>query len=146
MFQRADIVTVAVFMSNFAFAAVIFLLLLTVIFFLNSFQKKTLNVLSRLSATYNDIETLLVRITNSIELLNAQINELEGQINNMDDTHTRLQRELTRLADGVAAQSQLSKAIELARDGASASEIMLSTQLPKEEAEAIARYHNAQKP
>ena len=138
--------TVAVFMSNFAFAAVIFLLLLTVIFFLNSFQKKTLNVLSRLSATYNDIETLLVRITNSIELLNAQINELEGQINNMDDTHTRLQRELTRLADGVAAQSQLSKAIELARDGASASEIMLSTQLPKEEAEAIARYHNAQKP
>lgn len=146
MFQRADIVTVAVFMSNFVFAAVIFLLLLTVIFFLNSFQKKTLNVLSRLSATYNDIETLLVRITNSIELLNAQINELEGQINNIDDTHTRLQRELTRLADGVAAQSQLSKAIELARDGASASEIMLSTQLPKEEAEAIARYHNAQKP
>ena len=146
MSQKADIVTVAVFMSNFVFAAVIFLLLLTVIFFLNSFQKKTLNVLSRLSATYNDIETLLVRITNSIELLNAQINKLEGQTNNIDDTHTRLQRELTRLADSVAAQSQLSKAIELARDGASASEIMLSTQLPKEEAEAIARYHNAQKP
>ena len=145
MFQKADIVTVAVFMSNFVFAAVIFLLLLSVIFFLNSFQKKTLNVLSRLSATYNDIETLLVRITNSVELLNAQINELEGQMNNIDDTHTRLQRELTRLADGVAAQGQLSKAIELARDGASASEIMLSTQLPKEEAEAIARYHNAQK-
>ena len=138
--------TVAVFMSNFVFAAVIFLLLLTVIFLLNSFQKKTLNVLSRLSATYNDIETLLVRITNSIELLNTQINKLEGQMNNIDDTHTRLQRELTRLADGVAAQGQLSKAIELARDGASASEIMLSTQLPKEEAEAIARYHNAQKP
>ena len=145
MFQKADIVTVAVFMSNFVFAAVIFLLLLTVIFLLNSFQKKTLNVLSRLSATYNDIETLLVRITNSIELLNTQINKLEGQINNIDDTHTRLQRELTRLADGVAAQGQLSKAIELARDGASASEIMLSTQLPKEEAEAIARYHNPQK-
>ena len=145
MFQKADIVTVAVFMSNFVFAAVIFLLLLSVIFFLNSFQKKTLNVLSRLSATYNDIETLLVRITNSVELLNAQINELEGQMNNINDTHTRLQRELTRLADGVAAQGQLSKAIELARDGASASEIMLSTQLPKEEEEAIARYHNAQK-
>ena len=145
MSHKADIVTVAVFMSNFVFAAVIFLLLLSVIFFLNSFQKKTLNVLSRLSATYNDIETLLVRITNSIELLNTQINKLEGQINNIDDTHTRLQRELTRLADGVAAQGQLSKAIELARDGASASEIMLSTQLPKEEAEEIARYHNAQK-
>ena len=57
---------------------------------------------------------------------------------------TRLQR-MSCAADGVAAQGQLSKAIELARDGASASEIMLSTQLPKEEAEAIVRYHNAQK-
>ena len=63
--------TVAVFMSNFGFAAVIFLLLLAVIFLVNSFQKKTLNVLSRLSASYNDIETLLVRYTNSIDLMNT---------------------------------------------------------------------------
>ena len=65
--------SVAVFMSNFGFAAVIFLLLLGVILILNNFQKKTLNILSRLSATYNDIETLLVRITNSIDLMNTQI-------------------------------------------------------------------------
>ena len=137
--------TVAVFMSNFGFAAVIFLLLLAVVFLVNSFQKKTLNVLSRLSATYNDIETLLVRITNSIELMNTQVKGLESQISKIEDTQEQLQRELTRLADGTSAQGQLSQAIELARDGASASEIMLSTKLPKEEAEAIARYHNAQK-
>jgi len=138
-------VTVAVFMSNFGFAAVIFLLLLAVVFLVNSFQKKTLNVLSRLSATYNDIETLLVRITNSIELMNTQVKGLESQISKIEDSQEQLQRELTRLADGTSAQGQLSQAIELARDGASASEIMLSTKLPKEEAEAIARYHNAQK-
>ena len=56
-----------------------------------------------------------------------------------------LQRELTRLADSTSAQGQLSQAIELARDGASVSEIMLSTKMPKEEAEAVARYHSAQK-
>ena len=138
-------VTVAVFMSNFGFAAVIFLLLLAIIFFLNSFQKKTLSVLSRLSATYNDIETILVRITNSIDLMNTQVKGLESQLNKIEETEERLQRELTRLADGTSAQVQLSKAIELARDGASVSEIMLSTKLPKEEAEAIARYHSAQK-
>ena len=137
--------TIAVFMSNFGFAAVIFLLLLAVIFLVNSFQKKTLNILSRLSATYNEIETLLVRITNSIDLLNTQIKGLESQVSKIEKTHERLQRELTRLADGTTAQGQLSQAIELARDGASASEIMLSTKLPKEEAEAIARYHSAQK-
>lgn len=137
--------TVAVFMSNFGFAAVIFLLLLAVIFLLNSFQKKTLSVLSRLSATYNDIETLLVRITNSIELMNNQVKGLEIQIKKIEEIQELLQRELTRLADGTSAQGQLTQAIELARDGASVSDIMSSTKLPKEEAEAIARYHKAQK-
>ena len=137
--------TVAVFMSNFGFAAVIFLLLLAVIFLVNSFQKKTLNVLSRLSASYNDIETLLVRYTNSIDLMNTQLKGLESQISKIEDTQEWLQRELTRLADSTTAQGQLSQAIELARDGASVSEIMLSTKMPKEEAEAVARYHSSQK-
>mgnify|MGYP005745081505 FL=1 len=137
--------TVAVFMSNFGFAAVIFLLLLAVIFLVNSFQKKTLNVLSRLSASYNDIETLLVRYTNSIDLMNTQLTGLESQISKIEDTQEWLQRELTRLADNTSAQGQLSQAIELARDGASVSEIMLSTKMPKEEAEAVARYHSGQK-
>ena len=132
-------------MSNFGFAAVIFLLLLAVIFLVNSFQKKTLNVLSRLSASYNDIETLLVRYTNSIDLMNTQLKGLESQISKIEETQDWLQRELTRLADNTAAQGQLSQAIELARDGASVSEIILSTKLPKEEAEAVARYHSAQK-
>ena len=137
--------TVAVFMSNFGFAAVIFLLLLAVIFLVNSFQKKTLNVLSRLSASYNDIETLLVRYTNSIDLMNTQLKGLESQISKIEETQEWLQRELTRLADSTSAQGQLSQAIELARDGASVSEIMLSTKMPKEEAEAVARYHSAKK-
>ena len=137
--------TVAGFMSNFGFAAVIFLLLLAVIFLVNSFQKKTLNVLSRLSASYNDIETLLVRYTNTIDLMNTQLKGLESQISKIEETQDWLQRELTRLADSTSAQGQLSQAIELARDGASVSEIILSTKLPKEEAEAIARYHSAQK-
>ena len=145
MIEEVYTVTVASFMSNFGFAAVIFLLLLAMLFFLNSFQKKTLSILSRLSATYNDIETLLVRITNSIDMMNTQVKGLESQFSKIEEHQQRLQRELTRLADGTFAQGQLSKAIELARDGASASEIMLSTKLPKEEAEAIARYHNGQK-
>ena len=137
--------TVAVFMSNFGFAAVIFLLLLAIIFLVNSFQKKTLNVLSRLSASYNDIETLLVRYTNSIDLMNTQLKGLESQISKIEETQDWLQRELTRLADSTSAQGQLSQAIELARDGASVTEIMLSTKMPKEEAEAVARYYSAQK-
>ena len=46
------------------------------------------------------------------------------------------------MADGVGEQSQVSKAIDLAREGATASEIMLSTNLSEEEAEAIATFHS----
>ena len=92
--------SVAVFMSNFGFAAIFFLLLLGVILILNNFQRKALNVLSRLSATYNDVETLLVRITNSIDLMNTQISALEKQLGTIQDTQAQMQRELTRLADG----------------------------------------------
>ena len=105
--------TVAVFMSNFGFAAVIFLLLLAVLFLVNSFQKKTLNVLSRLSASYNDIETLLVRYTNSIDLMNTQLKGLESQISKIEDTQEWLQRELTRLADNTSAQGQLLSLIHI---------------------------------
>jgi len=75
--------------------------------------------------------------------MNTQISALEKQLGAIQDTQSQMQRELTRLADGTTSQGQVSKAIELARDGASASEIMLSTNLPKEEAEAIARFHSA---
>ncbi len=68
---------------------------------------------------------------------------MEGKLQEMEDIAARQQLEITRLADGFNSQSQMTKAIELARGGASASEIMLTTNLPKEEAEAIARFHRA---
>ena len=65
---------------------------------------------------------------------------MEGRLQEMEDMAARQQLEITRLADGFNSQSQMTKAIELARGGATVTEIMLTTNLPKEEAEAIARF------
>ena len=119
------------------------LAILAIILMINNFQKKSLNILGRLSSTYNDIETVLVRVTNSIDQINTRLTEMENRLQELEDAAARQQQEIIRLADGFHSQSQMSKAIELARSGASASEIMLSTNLPKEEAEAIARFHRA---
>ena len=85
--------------------------------------------------------------TNEIKKTKQRLNEIYSKHTGkkIEEIQELLQRELTRLADGTSAQGQLTQAIELARDGASVSDIMSSTKLPKEEAEAIARYHNAQK-
>ena len=135
--------SLSLFLSNFGYAGLILLAIIAIILMINNFQKKSLNILGRLSSAYNDIETVLVRITNSIDQINARLSAMEGKFQEIEDLAARQQLEITRLADGFNSQSQMTKAIELARGGASASEIMLTTKLPKEEAEAIARFHRA---
>jgi septal ring factor EnvC (AmiA/AmiB activator) len=136
-------VSLSLFLSNFGYAGLILLAVIAIILMINNFQKKSLNLLRRLSSTYNDIETVLARMTNSVEQINSRLAAMETKLEEIDEAVSRQQQELTRLADGFHSQSQMSKAIELARGGASASEIMLTTNLPKEEAEAIARFHRA---
>lgn len=135
--------SLSLFLSNFGYAGLILLAVIAIILMINNFQKKSLNLLRRLSSTYNDIETVLARMTNSVEQINSRLASMETKLEEIDEAVSRQQQELTRLADGFHSQSQMSKAIELARGGASASEIMLTTNLPKEEAEAIARFHRA---
>ena len=135
--------SLSLFLSNFGYAGLILLAIIAVILMINNLQKRSLNILGRLSSTYNDIETILVRVTNSIDQINARLSAIEGRLQEIQDVAARQQLEITRLADGSNSQSQMTKAIELARGGASASEIMLTTNLPKEEAEAIARFHRA---
>ena len=36
--------------------------------------------------------------------MNKQINGIESQLSKIEETHERIQRELTRLADGTASQ------------------------------------------
>ena len=135
--------SLSLFLSNFGYAGLILLAVIAIILMINNFQKKSLNLLRRLSSTYNDVETVLARMTNSVEQINNRLAAIEAKLEEIDEAVSRQQQELTRLADGFYSQSQMSKAIELARGGASASEIMLTTNLPKEEAEAIARFHRA---
>ncbi len=129
------------FFSNFGFAIVIFILLLGVIFLLNQFQKKSLNILSRLSATYNEIEILLVRMTNSLDAVNAKIAELDAKQAQITKTLEKQSRQISEIADGFTETGQMTKAIDLARGGATIQDIMLATKLPEEEAEAIVKFH-----
>ena len=118
------------------------MLVAAVIFMLNSLQKNTAAKLNRLNATYSDVETILVRVTNSLDAINLKLADIDAKQKHIADADDRIRQEMTRLADGFGEQSQVSKAIDLAREGASASEIMLSTNLSEEEAEAIATFHS----
>jgi len=130
-----------IFFSNFGFAIMIFMLLLVVIFLLNQFQKKSLNILSRLSATYNEIEILLVRMTNSLDAVNVKVAELEARQSQIGKMLEKQSRQISEIANGFSETGQMTKAIDLARGGATIQDIMLATKLPEEEAEAIVKFH-----
>ena len=93
-------VSVPVFFSNFGYASVLLLLLAAVIFMLNSMQKKTALKLNRLNATYSDVETILVRVTNSLDAINLKLADLDAKQKYIVDAEDRIQQEMTRLADG----------------------------------------------
>lgn len=130
-----------VFLTNFGFAILILLLLLALFYILNQFQKKSMSLLSRLSATYNEIETLLVRMTNSLDAINAKLAEMERKQDEVNKLLGSQSRQISEIADGFSETGQMSKAIDLARSGASIQDIMLATKLPEEEAEAIVKFH-----
>ena len=138
--------SVPIFFSNFGYAGILLLLIAAIIFMLNSLQRKTEVKLNRLNATYSDVETILVRVTNSLDAINLKLADLEAKQKSISQAQDRIRQEVTRMADGVGEQSQVSKAIDLAREGATASEIMLSTSLSEEEAEAIATFHSRKSP
>ena len=134
---QRNLKSAGIFFSNFGFAIMIFMLLLVVILILNQFPEKKLNI-PRLSATYNEIEILLVRMTNSLDAVNARLQSLKIIDCKLLEKQSR---QISEIADGFHSQSQMTKAIELARGGATIQDIMLATNLPEEEAEAIVKFH-----
>ncbi|MGB1399951.1 MAG: hypothetical protein ACPG70_07445, partial [Candidatus Puniceispirillaceae bacterium] len=88
--------SLSLFLSNFGFAGLILLAILAIIFMINNFQKKSLNILGRLSSTYNDIETVLVRVTNSIDQINTRLKEMDNRLQELEDAAARQQQEIIR--------------------------------------------------
>ena len=100
--------SVPIFFSNFGYAGILLLLIAAVIFMLNSLQRKTELKLNRLNATYSDVETILVRITNSLDAINLKLADLEAKQTHISLAQDRMRQEVTRMADGVGEQSEVS--------------------------------------
>ena len=66
---------------------------------------------------------------------------LESRYVEFSENYELSKVELARLAEAMGGESQLTKAIDLARGGASAEEITLGTGLGEDEASAIVKFH-----
>ena len=128
-------------------ASVLVLLFITALVFgaLLGRQRRSLEQLQKISSSLSHLQESFVRTNLNLESVASRLQNLESQYTEFSANYELSKLELTRLAEALGGESQLTKAIDLARGSASAEEIKLATGLGEDEASAIVKFHGPPK-
>ena len=124
-------------------AAILFLILsFTTIVWTLSRRQATLN------EKINTIDDKIDQLTKAVSSTTLEMTNVKTAVGGVEDTLTGVnkvaedtKRDVASLTDGISGETQVSSAIEMAREGASIEKIVAVTGISKEEAEAVVRFH-----
>ena len=124
----------------------IILLLVATLFYLVQ-QNKILTVIEKeLTAVKGKVNSLVNRTedtTSDLSSLSSRISNLSGAVSEATTVAEGTKKELNMLAEGINSETVFNDAIDLARKGSSADEIVSKTKLSKDQAETIVRFHGS---
>ena len=124
----------------------IILLLSAMIFYVFQ-QNKTLAAIEKeLLGVRDKINNLVNRTddtTSDLTSLNSRISNLSGAVSQATTVAEGTKKELNMLAEGINSETVFNEAIDLARKGSSADDIVTLTKLSKDQAETIVRFHGS---
>ena len=124
----------------------IILLLVATLFYLVQ-QNKVLTVIEKeLTAVKGKVNSLVNRTedtTSDLSSLSSRISNLSGAVSEATTVAEGTKKELNMLAEGINSETVFNDAIDLARKGSSADEIVSKTKLSKDQAETIVRFHGS---
>ena len=124
----------------------IILLLSAMIFYIFQ-QNKTLATMEKeLLSVRDKINKLVNRTddtTSDLTSLNPRISSLSGAVSQATTVAEGTKKELNMLAEGINSETVFNEAIDLARKGSSAADIVDQTKLSKDQAETIVRFHGS---
>lgn len=126
-------------------AAVLIVLAAIVFAILLAGQRRSLEQLRAMSDSLSHLHESFVRTNLNLESVANRLQILEAQSSEFLDIYQHIKEELARMAETMGGESQLTKAIDLARGGADAKEITLATGLAEDEATAIVKFHGSSK-
>ena len=87
----------------------------------------------------------VIRLHLSLETIGERLRDIEKKTGGLAEGFDQSRQELADLAQNFSGDKQMSRAIELARNGAAANELTLATGIAKDEAEAIVKFHGPAK-
>ena len=120
--------------------------LATIIYFIFQ-QNKTLSIIEKEVVSLRDKVNRLVNrtddTTSDISSLSSRISNLSGAVSDATTVAEGTKKELSMLAEGINSETVFNEAIDLARKGSSADDIVAQTKLSKDQAETIVRFHGS---
>ena len=120
--------------------------LATTIYFIFQ-QNKTLSTMEKELVSLRDKVNRLVNrtddTTSDISSLSSRITNLSGAVSDATTVAEGTKKELSMLAEGINSETVFNEAIDLARKGSSADDIVAQTKLSKDQAETIVRFHGS---
>ena len=104
-------------------------------------QRRCLEKVQNIADSLLHLQDSFVRTNLNLESVANRLQALEYQYTEFLENYEHSKVELARLAEAMGGESQLTKAIDLARGGASAEEITLATGLGEDESNALVKFH-----
>ena len=89
----------------------------------------------------SQIDDTIIRLHLSLETIDERLREIEKKAGGLAEGFDQSRQQLADLAQNFSGDKQMSRAIELARKGTSAGELMQATGIGQDEAEAIVKFH-----
>ena len=110
-------------------------------------QNKSLSTIEKELMSLKDKVNRLVNrsddTTSDISSLSSRISNLSGAVSDATNVAEGTKKELSMLAEGINSETVFNEAIDLARKGSSADDIVAQTKLSKDQAETIVRFHGS---
>ena len=89
----------------------------------------------------SQIDDTIIRLHLSLETIDERLREIEKKAGGLAEGFDQSRQQLADLAQNFSGDKRMSRAIELARKGTSAGELMQATGIGQDEAEVIVKFH-----
>ena len=122
------------------------ILLLALIFYVIQQNKTLVGIEKELLSVRDKMNKLVNRTddtTSDLSSLTSRISNLSGAVSQATTVAEGTKKELNMLAEGINSETVFNEAIDLARKGSSADDIVTQTKLSKDQAETIVRFHGS---
>ncbi len=120
--------------------------LATTIYFVFQQNKHLSTIEKELVSLRDKVNRLVNRTddtTSDISSLSSRISNLSGAVSDATTVAEGTKKELSMLAEGINSETVFNEAIDLARKGSSADDIVAQTKLSKDQAQTIVRFHGS---